>query len=110
MITNSAHRIPAATSWHSSNDPNWNPGSCVTRVGTATRGRRSVMSMPAVAAFKAEKAAGDVVDRKNSVAVRAKSASLNPEPTLWRMFANSFHSRSPLAWAEKAARRAGSRR
>ena len=42
--------------------PRW-----VTRVGTATRGRSSVMSIRAFAALKAESAEGDVVCRKASV-------------------------------------------
>ena len=35
-MMNSAPRMPATTSWHNSNDPKGNAGSCVTRVGTRT--------------------------------------------------------------------------
>ena len=66
-MRNSACGIPAATSWHSSNDPNGNAGSCVTSVGAVTRGRRSRISIRAFAALNAERACGDVACRNTAV-------------------------------------------
>jgi hypothetical protein len=107
MMTNCAPRIPVATSWHNSKDPNAKAGSWVTSVGTVTCGRRLVISMHAVAALNAANPDGDVLSRKPSVPCRTNSLSLNPVATLPWMLAKTFHSRSLAVVAALAARSSG---